>query len=334
MQVLAGFLKRRSSSTKPHDAETLATESLSAYDYDDENDDEIDCTTATNLVKRQPQQRLPQSAEASFSTADCSSQYDDDDDEDEDPDREGSLLVVGVPTSPVKSVRFSLERNQIHPVVGLGKPPPMSPCQNKAVRFGLQRNQYYPPPPPATSTVPLPELWYNAATLDQWQEQALRDAKALFPEATELKSWLGGGCASKPSSSTTNDDDGRPQQQQHKLNNNNTMNITNAIQQTLTACSKSQSDRLRRNFGHRDDLEAAYADHDELVGLEHFVLCPRRGDPRALQRLILAQGQFCVHRNSGNSTERTLAHVSKCLSRPSRLMAQELALAHFRSLTS
>jgi len=91
----------------------------------------------------------------------------------------------------------------------------------------------------------------------------------------------------------------------------------------------------------RDELQDLYhVDNDQqkqqpccLVGLEHVAIYSQRGDAAALRRFILAHGGSDNDNDNNSAATATLRHVSQCISRPARLWAQEIALAHLRSMT-
>eukprot|EP00522_Entomoneis_paludosa_P004412 CAMPEP_0172472248 /NCGR_PEP_ID=MMETSP1065-20121228/68239_1 /TAXON_ID=265537 /ORGANISM="Amphiprora paludosa, Strain CCMP125" /LENGTH=316 /DNA_ID=CAMNT_0013230379 /DNA_START=78 /DNA_END=1028 /DNA_ORIENTATION=+ len=246
--------------------------------------------------------------------------------------------------SPAKSVRFSLQLNQFHePVLCLTRGKEVHNnagliISTKSVCFNLKENQSYEDQS-ELSQEERKHCWYDNRDIENFEEQAIEDARtiifrnsttSLLPKDNQrVKMWFKGG---NGSFLTGNNATSSP----------NTNEILKSLQQTFEVCSKAKSDRIRRNFQHRDALEQVYEQHGEMMGLEHFLVSPLRGDPQALRRFILDQGR-AFHIMAQSSTQQqqspksladTLAHVSKCVSRPSRLMSHETALAHSRAMSA
>merc|ERR1712226_142344 len=100
---------------------------------------------------------------------------------------------------------------------------------------------------------------------------------------------------------------------------------TEYILHTFHTCSRAVKEEARRTISgwvHHEGLQEVYRNHDDVVGLESYVLHSVRQQSRQLCQRVLVQ----LNQKEGLSQEeKEMAYLD--ISRPSRLFAHEFAQA-------
>jgi hypothetical protein len=161
--------------------------------------------------------------------------------------------------------------------------------KKKSLNFCLEETKYYETP--EMTKEERGSYWYTRRSLKLCQAEALLDTKGAFP-----KSAIG------------------------------------LVLKAYRTCCRAKSEEACKPIGDKVDREALkliYFEGDGM-GLERHVLRLVRGDSKGLCSFTLDQINFSIKRAQHLDLEKrqkVIAHVSQCISRPSRIMAHQMAMA-------
>ncbi|KAL7555474.1 hypothetical protein ACA910_006135 [Epithemia clementina (nom. ined.)] len=194
-----------------------------------------------------------------------------------------------------------------------------------------------------------PEEWeacfYDKFDIKRFHEDSMRAAMSIFLQAKNKTVAGGSGPTSNRVAAWWN----------HTVQNNSNNKATTSVGhremadgliQAYTTCTGAVSEPTMTNTIALVDLATLtrlYQQQAELPGLERFVLRSVRGEAPELCRFVLDHVQYSLQRaGTGQSAHNknkvlveqstTLAHVSQCISRPSRILAHAMAKAQAAAL--
>ncbi|KAL7561443.1 hypothetical protein ACA910_010935 [Epithemia clementina (nom. ined.)] len=194
-----------------------------------------------------------------------------------------------------------------------------------------------------------PEEWeacfYDKFDIKRFHEDSMRAGMSIFLQAKNKTVAGGSGPTSNRVAAWWN----------HTVQNNSNNKATTSVGhrevadgliQAYTTCTGAVSEPTMTNTIALVDLATLtrlYQQQAELPGLERFVLRSVRGEAPELCRFVLDHVQYSLQRaGTGQSAHNknkvlveqstTLAHVSQCISRPSRILAHAMAKAQAAAL--
>jgi len=177
-----------------------------------------------------------------------------------------------------------------------------------SVDFDLDSNELYENEC-TMSDAEAANYWYQHADIEQFKKDAKESANTLSTIShSSFSSMFRGSSRESPRESIIN---------------------------AHIACAKCKCDNGMKGIAdleHRDNLQKVYAQLDDVAGLENILLRPMRGDPEVLCRFVLTTTKTKAQRGDRSSANESLANFSQSISRPSRLLAEEIGMAFAAAL--
>ena len=224
------------------------------------------------------------------------------------------------------------------------------------VRFCLEKNEYHLPTCNDLTDEEYELCWYTKEDTEKFREDMACAARSVFLKKKSWLSWL------RTDSIDFNED------ADSILNAYDACMRKNFADETSSPRPPALRDASTAAIAfakHEEALCRMYSTSEDLYGLEHFAVTLFRGGPQGRCRFVLEQGQVSIQQrkqedeggtssciNSINDVNDkslpprrpsqehdetkalTLAHVSQCISRPSRIFAHEMAKAQAKAMTN
>ena len=224
----------------------------------------------------------------------------------------------------------------------------------RSVRFCLDKNLYHPPSVYDMTEEECTACWYHKESKDLFREESASSARKAFLKKQSFSysyffSWFQ---QATPDFNEFADCilDAYDSCAEPELEMDNLEPTGSVI--GLSTVSSFVPDYSYQQQPYRQSLCDMYSSCDDIPGLEHFILSPFRGEPESLRTYVLDQARFRLQRNRScdptsltsecsrldqpfrheDGITNTLAYVSRCISRPSRLLAHEFGKALAESL--